>query len=107
MGREGRRRWAQARPAFLALAREATADDAELAAIRIAECDYYLDRYRPSREALRPYLRGGAREPEARFYYLSATRALGERATYITLARDLITDYPDTSWAESTPGWAT
>jgi len=96
------RRWAQARPAFLALAKAATADDAELAAIRIAECDYHLDRYRASREALRPYLRGGAREPEARFYYLSATRALGDRATYVTLARDLITDYPETRWAEET-----
>jgi peptidoglycan lytic transglycosylase len=96
------RRWAQARPAFLALARAATADDAELAAIRIAECDYHLDRYRASREALRPYLRGGAREPEARFYYLSATRALGDRATYITLARDLVTDHPGSRWAEET-----
>ena len=96
------RRWAQARPAFLALAKAATADDAELAAIRIAECDYHLDRYRASREALRPYLHGGAREPEARFYYLSATRALGERATYVTLARDLITDYPASKWAEET-----
>ena len=95
------RRWAQARPAFLALAKAATADDAELAAIRIAECDYHLDRYR-AREALRPYLHGGAREPEARFYYLSATRALGERATYVTLARDLITDYPASKWAEET-----
>ncbi len=82
--------------------RAATADDAELAAIRIAECDYHLDRYRASREALRPYLHGGAREPEARFYYLSATRALGERATYVTLARDLITDYPESNWAEET-----
>ena len=96
------RRWAQARPAFLALAKAATADDAELAAIRIAECDYHLDRYRASREALRPYLRGGAREPEARFYYLSGTRALGERATYVTLARDLITDHPESRWAEET-----
>lgn len=94
------RRWAQARPAFLVLAKAATSDDAELAAIRIAECDYHLDRYRASREALRPYLRGGAREPEARFYYLSATRALGDRATYVTLARDLITDHPQSSWAE-------
>jgi soluble lytic murein transglycosylase len=96
------RRWAQSRPAFVALARAATADDAELAAIRIAECDYHLDRYRASREALRPYLRGGAREPEARFYYLSATRALGDRATYVALARDLITDYPESTWAEET-----
>jgi soluble lytic murein transglycosylase len=96
------RRWAQVRPAYVALARAAIADDAELAAIRIAECDYHLDRYRASREALRPYLRGGAREAEARFYYLAATRALGDRTTYVTLARDLITDHPDSKWAEET-----
>jgi soluble lytic murein transglycosylase len=95
------RRWAQARPAFVSLTRAATTEDADLAALRVAEIDYQLDRYRASRDAIRPYL-SGAHEAEARFFYLSATRGLGERANYITLARDLIADHPDSSWAEET-----
>jgi peptidoglycan lytic transglycosylase len=95
------RRWAQARPAFVSLARAATTGDADLAGLRVAEIDYQLDRYRASRDALRPYL-SGAHEAEARFFYLSATRALGERANYITLARDLVADHPDSTWAEET-----
>ena len=38
------RRWAQARAAFEPLARAAVKDDAELIALRLAECDYYLGR---------------------------------------------------------------
>ena len=96
------RRWAQARAAFASLARAVTKDDADLVALRLAECDYHLDRYRASRDALRPYLRGGAREAEARFFHLTATRALGDRATYVTLARGLVADHPESSWAEET-----
>jgi soluble lytic murein transglycosylase len=96
------RRWAQARAGFEPLARAAVKHDAELVALRLAECDYYLGRHRASRDALRPYLRDTPREAEARFFYLTATRALGDTATYLSLARQLVADFPDGSWAEET-----
>ncbi|MGH8698732.1 MAG: tetratricopeptide repeat protein, partial [Burkholderiales bacterium] len=96
------RRWAQSRAAFVALARAAINDDADLVALRLAECDYYLNRPRASRDALRPYLHSGSREAEARFFHLSATRALGDRVTYVTLARGLVADHPEGVWAEDT-----
>jgi soluble lytic murein transglycosylase len=96
------RRWAQARAGFEPLLRVAQKDDQELVALRLAECDYYLGRHRVARDGLRPYLRDSAREAEARFFHLSATRGLGDRATYVTLARALITDHPTSSWAEET-----
>ncbi len=96
------RRWAQARAAFEPLARAATKEQAELVGLRLAECDYYLGRHRASRDGLRPYLDDGSREAEARFFHLTATRALGDSTTYITLARQLVADFPDSSWAEET-----
>ena len=93
------RRWAQARAAFTPL-RATSADERALIALRLAEADYYLDRFRASRDALRPYLEGGSREAEARFFHLTATRALGDHATYVALARGLVKDHPDTEWAQ-------
>ena len=96
------RRWAQARAGFEPLVRAATKDDAALIAIRLAECDYYLGRYRASRDALLPYLRENPREAEARFFHLSSTRGAGDGATYVALSRQLVTDFPDSSWSEET-----
>ena len=95
------RRWAQARAAFAPL-RATSTDERALIALRLAEADYYLDRFRASRDALRPYLDGGSREAEARFFHLTATRGLGDHATYVALARGLIKDHPDTEWAQET-----
>jgi soluble lytic murein transglycosylase len=94
------RRWAQARAGFEPLSRVAQGDDAQLIALRMAECDYYLDRFRQAREALRPFLKGISREAEARFFYLTATRALGDTSTYVELAQDFLTDFPDSTWTE-------
>jgi soluble lytic murein transglycosylase len=96
------RRWAQARAAFEPLARAAQGDDRELIALRLAEADYYLDRYRPARDALLRHVDGGKREAEARFFYLTAVRALGDQERYVTLARQLVTDFPDSEWAAET-----
>ena len=96
------RRWAQARAGFEPLARAAVKDDAEMIALRLAECDYYLGRHRASRDALRPYLRDTSREAEARFFHLTATRGLGDSDVYVMLARQLVADFPDSSWAEET-----
>jgi soluble lytic murein transglycosylase len=94
------RRWAQSRAAFAALGAAARSSDRELIVLRMAEADYYLDRHRAARDALRPYLDGGAREAEARFFHLTAIRALGDHGTYVTLVRKLVADHPDTEWAE-------
>lgn len=96
------RRWAQAKAGFTPLARAARGDEATLIALRLAECDYYLDRFRPARDALRPYLDGGPLEAEARFFHLTATRALGDRTTYVSLARGLVEDHPGNEWAAET-----
>ena len=96
------RRWAQSRAGFTSIVRVATGDDKALIALRLAECDYYLDRFRAARDALRPFLDKAPREAEARFFHLTATRALGDLDTYVALARGLLADHPDGSWAEET-----
>jgi soluble lytic murein transglycosylase len=96
------RRWAQARAGFAPLGRVATGDQKTLIALRLAECDYYLDRFRASRDALRPFLNDGPREAEARFFHLTATRGLGDRDTYVALARKLVADFPENEWAAET-----
>jgi soluble lytic murein transglycosylase len=98
----GARRYQPARDAFAGLARTASGDDRELVSLRIAEADYYLRRHRASRDALRPFLEDAKREAEARFFHLTATRALGETETYVALARGLIADFPQESWTEET-----
>jgi soluble lytic murein transglycosylase len=72
-----------------------------LVALRLAEIDYRLDRYRAARDGVKPYL-SGTFAPEARFFYLSAVKALGDRTTYVTLSRDLVKDFPDSEWAAET-----
>jgi soluble lytic murein transglycosylase len=98
----GARRYQPARDAFAELVRMASGDHKELVDLRLAECDYYLRRHRASRDALRPYLEDAKRQAEARFFHLTATRALGDLDTYIALARGLVNDFPQESWAEET-----
>jgi soluble lytic murein transglycosylase len=93
------RRWAQARAGFLPLASLASGDDKELVALRLAECDYYLDRFRASRDALEPFLHDASRKAEARFFYLTATAALGDDEAYLAEARALIDEFADSTWA--------
>jgi soluble lytic murein transglycosylase len=94
-------RWTAARAAFAALAPVAKGDDRDLVGMRIAVSDYHLRRYRAAHTALKPYLKG-AHESEARYFFLTATRALGDRATYVSLARRFVADYPDSSRTEET-----
>jgi len=94
------KRWADAKAAFNALS-PADADGRELVALRIAESDYYLGARRQAREALRPML-DGSRAAEARYVSLLATKALGDHSGYVKQARDLVTDFPSSPWAEET-----
>ena len=96
------RRWAQARAGFAPLASLASGDDKELIALRLAECDYYLDRFRASRDALTPFLGSASRKAEARFFYLTNTRALGDKEAYVREARALVDEFPDSTWALDT-----
>ena len=94
------KRYQPARQAFEPLEALVGGDERELVWIRLAECDYFLRRYRQARERLAPHLGAAARQEEARFFFLSATRGLGQRDEYVRLARALVTDYPASSWAE-------
>ena len=96
------KRYQPARQAFETLEPLVTGDDAELVAIRLAESDYFLKRYRQARDRLTPYLATAARKEEARFFFFTATRALGLHDEYVRLARALVADFPDSSWAQET-----
>ncbi len=96
----GARRYTEARAAFQALQSLVDGDDREVADLRVAECDFYLKRHAAARDALRPYLDRASRKGEARFFYLSSLRELGESADYIALTRGLVAEFPDSSWSE-------
>jgi len=96
------RRYAPARDAFEPLLPHATGDVAEQIRLRMAECDYSLRRYPRARDALAPLLSSAARVAEARYYSMLTTRALGATDDYLRLARELVNDFPTSSWAEDT-----
>jgi peptidoglycan lytic transglycosylase len=96
----GARRYAEARTAFQDLQRVAGGDDKELVDLRVAECDFYLRRYDSAREGTRPYLERASRKAEARFFFLSALRELGNHDEYVAQTRSLVTDFPGDSWSE-------
>lgn len=96
----GARRYSEARAAFADLQRLAEGDDKELVDLRVAECDFYLKRYAAARDGARPYLEKASRKAEAKFFYLSAIRDLGDDEQYIALTRALVSEFPDSSWSE-------
>jgi tetratricopeptide (TPR) repeat protein len=96
----GAKRFNDARAAFQALQASAEGDDKELAALRIAECDFYMKRYPAARDGVQPYIDGASRKAEARFFYLSSLRELGDGDRYVSLTNSLVADFPDSSWSE-------
>jgi soluble lytic murein transglycosylase len=96
----GSRRYADARASFLRVEPHASNDDAEVVALRLAEIEYFQGRYSAARDALRPYLRSGARQAEARFFYLMSERGLRNAETFEGLVRALDREFPETTWAE-------
>ena len=96
------RRYPQARAAFEALWPHTGGDDTEMVELRLAQCDFGLRRYAAARTRLRPLLDSASRSAEARFFYLSAIRELGEHDTYERLARELISTFETNTWAEDT-----
>ena len=96
----GARRYTDARAAYQAIVGQTSGDDRELAELRIAECDFFLRRYDAAREGLRPHLERASRRAEARFFYLSALRDMGQHDQYVSLTRALVDEFPDSSWSE-------
>jgi soluble lytic murein transglycosylase len=96
----GARRYADARAAFAALQPEVSGDDRELTELRIAESDFFLQRYQAALDGVRPWLERGARQAEARFFSLSALRGLGRRDEFLAQTDALVRDFPESSWAE-------
>jgi soluble lytic murein transglycosylase len=95
----GAKRYAEARSALQDIQKRLSGDDREVADLRIAESDFFLKRYAAARDGVRPYLDEASRKAEARFFYLSALRALGEYEQALSLTRALVADFPDSSWA--------
>ena len=95
------RRWSDAKTFFSALSAP-DADAREQIALRIAESDFYLGRQRQGRDALKPLLDSPTRGAEARYVFLTATRALGDQGGYVKLARQFVNDFPRSPWAEET-----
>jgi soluble lytic murein transglycosylase len=96
----GARRFEEARTAFQALQSVADGDDKEVVNLRVAECDFNLKRYAAARDGVRPYLDRASRKAEARFFYLSSLRGLGDFDQYVALAAALVAEFPDSSWSE-------
>ncbi len=97
----GARKYTEARSAFERI-RPMSDDDRELVSLRLAESDNYLRRYRAARDGLAPFQERASRLAEARFFYLTATRELGDHDEYVRLARTLVDQFPDSPWAEET-----
>ena len=94
------RRYADARTSFLRLKPYATSsEDAELVSLRLAEIEYFQNRYSNARESLRTLLTG-SRQAEARFFYLMSQRGLRNDETFVELVRALQSDFPDSTWTE-------
>ena len=68
--------------------------------LRLAEIEYFQGRYSNAREALRPFLTSGARQAEARFFYLMSQRGLRNDEMFEQLVRALEQDFPESTWAE-------
>ena len=98
----GARRYAESKAAFAGIRSALSGDERELAELRIAESDFHLKNYAAARDGLRPYLQRASRLGEARFFYLSAIRELGDHEQYVALARALVAEFPESSWAEET-----
>jgi soluble lytic murein transglycosylase len=96
----GARRYADARAAFAALQGEVSGDDRDLVDLRVAESDYFLQRYQAALDGARPWIDRGSRQAEARFFYLSALRGLNRDDEFLTQTEALVKDFPDSSWSE-------
>jgi len=94
------KQYAAARSSFDRLRSASQGEDRTLVQLRVAECDYYLRRYRTASDALKPFASSGTRPAEALYYYALAQRELKDNTTYHALMRRVVTEFPGTPWAE-------
>lgn len=95
----GAKRYGDAKSELLAIQRQASGDDREIIDLRIAECEFFLKRYAYARDGVRPYLDTASRKAEAKFFYLSALRELGDAAQAVELTKALVSEFPENSWS--------
>jgi soluble lytic murein transglycosylase len=96
----GARRYSDARDEYLELRDRVSGDEREVAELRIAESDYFLGRHKAAMDALIPWRDKASRTAEVRFFVLSALREMGRHEDYIAQTRELVDDFPDSSWSE-------
>jgi soluble lytic murein transglycosylase len=96
----GARLYPAAREAFESLAARATDQDRPLIELRLAECDFYLRRFRSARDGVRPFADRGPRRAEAMYFYAVATRDSGDAETFLRVARRVADEFPTEPWAE-------
>jgi soluble lytic murein transglycosylase len=89
-----------ARSTFEKLRETADSEDRAMIRVRIAECDYFLKRYRAASDALRPFVESGTRTAEALYYYALAQRELRDNGLFHTLLRRVVAEFPGSAWAE-------
>jgi len=94
------RQYAAARTSYDKLRSTSQGEDRAIVQMRLAETDYYLRKYRASADALKPFVESGTRTAEALYYYALAQRELKNNTLYRELMRRVITEFPDSSWAE-------
>ena len=96
----GARKYPESRTAFADLQRQVSGDDRELVDLRLAESDFFLKRYAAARDEVQPYLENASRKAEASYFFLSAIRELGDRDRYLSLCRQFVADFPDSTWSD-------
>src|SRR5262249_18488196 len=94
-------RYAQARVEFEQLRLAARDGDRTRAALRIAQCDYYLKKLREAKLALKPLAESsGTLQPEALYFYALSLRALKENESYSKVIRRVPDEFPPDPWAD-------
>jgi len=96
------RRWAEARVALEPLLPVVSTEDRARVTLHLAVCDYRLGRHKAARDRLKTYVDDAPKDVEARYYYLSAARGMGDRSTYVSLSRALVKEFPSSEWSAET-----
>jgi hypothetical protein len=97
------RRWAQARAGYEPILRAANGGEKELIALAprgmrlLPGSLQRLEKSAPSRS----WMVAGARRKRA-IFHLAAVRGAGDSSTFVSLARGLVADHPDSDWAAET-----
>jgi soluble lytic murein transglycosylase len=94
------RQYPAARTSYEKLRSASQGEDRTAVLLRLAETDYFLHKYRASADALKPFVSSGTRPAEALYYYALAQRELKSNPLFHDLMRRVVTEFPDTSWAE-------